>query len=277
MSIRLGTKEIISVRLGNSEAKIMQGISDISANYEKYIGEQKGYAFDGTVKKFTALYPGWYKLEAWGARGGGDGGYRSKGGYACGYIQLAKGEELYICAGGPGADGGYQNYAAAGGFNGGGAGESLNPGYIGGGGGCTHIARLPGLLADIGVANLNKVLLVAGGGGGMGFRADAQAYGGDGGGAAGGNGYGLGTATGGTQTGGAYFGRGGSLPHDQCQVCGGGGGGLYGGTVSWYTSGAGGSGYIGGVLDYNTVSKKSMTTGFNTEHGAAKITYFATR
>lgn len=108
------------------------------------------YAFDylGSVQNLI-LKRGTYKLEVWGAEGGGTGG--GKGGYAVGNISVSPSLNLYIYVGGQGKVG-----LTGGGFNGGG-----NPTYYAfyGGGGATDIR----LNSD----SLYTRVIVAGGGGGF--------------------------------------------------------------------------------------------------------------
>jgi hypothetical protein len=118
-------------------------------------------AFDGTVADFgflngvaqTYVAPqvGKYKVEVWGAQGGGSNG--GKGGYAVGTINLAAGETIAVSVGGQGSRG-------AGGYNGGGGGGSAGQVNIRGfgGGGATDVR--------VGGTGFDKRVIVAGGGGG---------------------------------------------------------------------------------------------------------------
>ncbi len=126
---------------------------------------------------------GTFKIEVWGAQGGGrtavdaygGGGY---GGYSSATLTLTEAAYFYINVGGAGEKGSAYRCAArgfgygGGGYNGGGdvlAGGGSIPiaGTGGGGGGATHIATMSGLLNSAGIKNSpNSVLLVAGGGGG---------------------------------------------------------------------------------------------------------------
>jgi len=123
---------------------------------------------------------------------------------------------------------------------------------------------MSGTLAQIGAANLGKILIVAGGGGGGAYHANnTECYGGPGGGASGSIGFDEngGWATNsqpGTQTSGYAFGQGGPAT-DWGSA---GGGGLYGGTGVYSGCGPGGSGYIGGVpsFTYNGVTYSPSTS-----------------
>lgn len=221
-----------------------------------YFTKSKTYEFQFASKEetFKAPVSGIYRLEAWGASGGGEGGV---GSYSTGKVYLDKDEILYINVGGT-ADGN------KGGYNGGGNGAN-------GGGGATHIAKSSGLLSTLSADN-GSILIVAGGGGGSGVS-------GNGGNAGGMNGlkgadgpctkkYG----NGGTQTAGGTavdsswassgtFGQGGNykVGSSDSEASGGaGGGGYYGGASgtsgSCYGGGGGGSGYIGN----NLLTEKAM-------------------
>lgn len=191
-------------------------------------------------KKFN---PGKYKLECWGARGGGqqDGnsaaGPGGLGGYSYGNLTLLRPTTLHCYSGGIGAVG-YESLSS-GGYNGGGSAwgsSSSEPGC--GGGGASDIR--------INSTSLYARVIVAGGGGGGGEDSgDSVGYGG-------GLSGGTGGAAGGSQTSGGDFGQG-----RHAYDGGGGGGGWYGGlTVSNLTSpptsgpgndnqgGGGGSGYV---------------------------------
>lgn len=235
------------------------------------------FIFNNSFYEFTAPHTGMYKLECWGAQGGGNGG---KGGYSYGEYFLTKGINIYIYVGGR-SD--YKNIA---GYNGGGTGSTD---YLGGysGGGATDI-RLS--------RSLNDRILVAGGGGG---GSNSGKRGGDGGGFnglpgeqgkwsnvgyggtlnAGGNGYLKGD-----------FGQGGNAggAPNWYRNCAGGGGGWYGGGGSTADinagdgSGAGGgSGYasnkiinqkiIAGNLNMPNPDNPNISITGNSGNGRAKI------
>jgi len=255
------------------------------------------YNYTGGVQSFTVPEDGIYMLEVYGAQGGAFGndktyGGGAKGGYSSGYVTLHKNDVLYIAVGGAGMKGGCgwstgkDDYDAAGGYNGGGAGKWYgtgdNPNYkvvASGGGGATHIGKTNNILKDTSVSNL---YIVAGGGGGTGDSCAAgrntTSAGGTGGGTSGGSSssrnYGDNDTTitkeGASQTSGYAYGQGGNQ---------GGGGGFYGGYGAdgsaswnsdggngWITGGTGGSGYIGGVTDGTT------SNGVREGNGYAKIT-----
>ena len=221
------------------------------------------YDFEYTGKEEEIQIPisGIYKLEAWGASGGGSSTMKGLGGYSSGNYTFTKGTTVKVYVGGSGVTA-TSGVAAKGGFNGGG-----NSGVS-----TTNLASSGGGASDIRV-NDNKLssrILVAGGGGGGGCRNDSS-YTCSGGAGGGTNGLLAGTCsaasyigTGGSQTAGglaaAYTanctsyatagtlltgGMGSTYSNgSSTYAAGGGGGGYYGGGGgSRYGGGAGGSGY----------------------------------
>ena len=215
-------------------------------------GNNKDFGYKGTVQTFTVPETGNYRLEVWGAQGGGS----SKGGYAAGDILLNKDEVLYIYVGGQGTVGTFSASPQPGGYNGGANGGRASSDWGGGpsGGGATHIATVSGLLSELS-DNTDKILIVAGGGGGdFGGLGIDDASGGSGGGFKGVKGY-ASTSAGGTQTTGYAFGIG-SPGKNGYYGNGGSGGGFYGGYTSpdpnsANSGGSGGSGYIGNSRSTN--------------------------
>ena len=102
------------------------------------------FSYEGGYRKVT-LPAGTYRLEAWGAQGGSNGG---KGGYTDGVATFTEPTDVYIYVGGSGDNGG---------FNGGEAGSSV-------GGGATDFRLVSG---DT-LAALQSRFMVAGGGGAAG-------------------------------------------------------------------------------------------------------------
>ena len=250
--------------------------------------EEREWTFDyngttganGSIQNFTVPCDGVYKLEVWGAQGGGElSNQQGVGGYSTGLISLTKNNILYIGVGGKGLTGydkNGKNTVISGGYNGGGNGRTWKEMFIvGGGGGATHIALNSnrGELKNY-KDNKDEILIVAGGGGGTGWAGGASTYwpnyyGGFGGGATGKDGSSAATwhGTGGTQT------AGGSQSASECNTIGnqsgfgqggysyctwkdgmgnssGGGGGWYGGGAGCGSGGfgGGGSGYIANSL-----------------------------
>ena len=217
------------------------------------ISKEIAYSSSKENDVFEIPVSGSYKIEVWGASGGGasatyhaDGGY---GGYTTATYNFSKGTKLYLYPGGAGADApAVGDVTRTGGYNGGGGSRGVSNTAFGTGGGASHVALVPGLLKDI---SLGNVLVVAGGGGGGGAFSYYNNYGGNGGGCQGSTGDGGSSGYGGTQTSGGAgrgsgngsgsFGLGGTPTYGS-----GGGGGLYGGGTGYDSgsAGGGGSGYI---------------------------------
>ena len=236
-----------------------------------------GFDYTGAEQTFTAPASGYYKLEAWGAQGGWNGGY---GGYSSGKIFLNKGDVLYVNVGGAGqGDGTHQT--VAGGYNGGGDAIADEDGNTrqGSGGGATHIAKKSGLLSQLesykGTLSSGEdyyvsddIIIVAGGGGGRSNNAALWSglAGGNGGGYIGGDGESVvyysytfqgfgGTQTiGGVNSGDVSNYNEGSFGKGASGAVAGGGGGFFGGGNAYY-SGGGGSGYIAN----SSLTDKHMT------------------
>ncbi len=136
------------------------------------IQELEGGGSDGYVKDVLITKPGYYKLEVWGASGGGGTRTRAgdrasweggRGGYSVGIVYLREGDRLWLYAGGSGTQSD-SGSAIPGGTNGGGAaGAKRNTSTLyarGSGGGASDI-RING-------ESLYHRVIVAGGGGGGG-------------------------------------------------------------------------------------------------------------
>ena len=232
------------------------------------------FDYTGGEQTFIAPVSGTYKLETWGAQGGGHVSVGGYGGYSLGNIFFSKESNLFINVGGQGASSSSENQL--GGYNGGGSGSVQNNyenlRYFSSGGGATHIATKSGLLVAL-EDSKNTILEVSGGGGGAFYSTEGDNLnGGAGGGFFGSSGAqakeGWGTyGKGGTQSAGGYsicdeitckldyatnehdavgfFGSGGS----RGIFSSGGGAGWYGGGGSHHIQSAGGgSGYIGNPL-----------------------------
>lgn len=263
------------------------------------VGTVWNFDYTGSEQTFTVPCSGTYKLETWGAAGGGysdSGGY---GGYSVGNVELNTKSVLYISSG----ESGQSSYEESldGTFNGGG-GSIYQSGfvrYFSSGGGATHIATKSGLLSTLS-DSVSSILIVSGGGGGGYYQAYnplINSKGGSGGGYIGTNGVmsyqGWGSyGYGGTQTSGGYAlcddttCSNNSWPRDKYGIAGfgyggvnsilpssGGGGGFYGGGSSNHVQGAGGgSSYIGNTsltnkamycyncTESNDVSTKTIST-----------------
>ncbi|HHO0207443.1 TPA: glycine rich domain-containing protein, partial [Clostridioides difficile] len=251
---------------------------------------QTEWNFDyiGAGKKVT-LKPGKYKLECWGASGGGpfdEWTECAKGGYSKGELTLKKETILYVYAG----ESGYKKFSNLSdwaGFNGGGRGpnQGVDPKFTTCGGGATDIRLIGGVWND--EQGLLSRIIVAGGGGSIGTSSSSLI--GLGGGIVGGMGVASGTTcTGGTQyeggvtvnsSGNGLFGKGGSG-----NICAGGGGWFGGAGASSSAVGGGGSGYVLTKDSYKPkgyiptseywLENVNSIAGDNTSnaHGYAKIT-----
>ena len=222
------------------------------------------FNYTGNEQIFTAPVAGTYKLETWGAQGGGNtkyiGGY---GGYSTGYIYLSGNQQLYIAIGGAGGYCTGSSCTSVGGYNGGGNCQAYtdSTSTCGSGGGATHIATISGVLSSL-ENNKDNILIVSGAGGGGNYCNDWNfASGGMGGGFNGGAAIDLGApdfsvnggldTKGGTQDSGWRFGLG--RGSDGSNMVGA-GGGYYGGNSTYINGSGGGSGYIGNQL----LANKSM-------------------
>ena len=134
------------------------------------------WKYTGKIETFTAPEKCDYKLECWGAQGGGiinQGKVTPAkgGGYSYGTLKnVGKGKQLFVCVGGQGTAGARNLKNASGGYNGGGKGGygvKNAKGQIllsgGGGGGATHIALSAGLLTQFVDKYQTQLLIVAGG------------------------------------------------------------------------------------------------------------------
>ena len=228
--------------------------------------DQSVFNYTGKEQIFTASTSGYYKLEVWGAEGGGpEGNEGGLGSYSKGLIYLNSGTTAYINVGGTGkVSDNTINSIGLGGYNGGGNGMNSNSGctkfLTGGGGGATHIALKSGTLNTL-ENNKDDILIVAGGGGGGNYcNSYNHGHGGSAGGLVGNPAYNLGEhyqangyGQGGTQS---SFGC--SSKVDYCGTFGNGsssdelgvgaGGGYFGGGGSEINGAGGGSGYIGNTL-----------------------------
>lgn len=255
-------------------------------------GQTYTYGSTGGMQAIT-LPAGTYKLEAYGASGGGNtasgssrGSRGGKGGYTTGTITLKETTTLYIYVGGEGASG---VSTAAGGWNGGGNAVWASTTKIGAGGGATDFRLISGNWNDIN--SLKSRILVAGGGGGSDDTGDASGSynakqpgtfsaplvndndetGGAGGGFTGGGavtsgyeanyGYGSQYSGGAAGAGGVSggFGYGGANTNSGADY-GGGGGGYYGGASGGgaFQGGAGGSSYVSGYTGCDTTYRANQ-------------------
>lgn len=125
--------------------------------------DAQNFPYTGGQQTYTVPENGYYKLEVWGAEGGGsrlsgntNSGLGGKGGYATGTVYLTAGTKLNIYVGGQGKSS--TSGTAAGGYNGGGAGYASSESEPGNGGGGATDIRISG-------TTLYYRAIVAGGGG----------------------------------------------------------------------------------------------------------------
>ena len=236
-------------------------------------GDYQGGEVDANGREYIAQTSGWYKIELWGAAGGGTNG--GKGAYVSGMIYLEANDHLYFYVGEKG------NKAAT--FNGGGAGSSTDSRYYAGGG-ATDVRLVSGSWDD--AESLNSRIMVAAGGGG-----DGGVAGGAGGTLIGGHGSTTNTSSsdptiayGGTQSAGGANGVGShssgtagkfGIGGTGGRYLAGGGGGYFGGGASGVKtdvggSGAGGSSFIigsAGVRAYNGAITRVTNQTFTIHRG----------
>lgn len=239
------------------------------------VNYQKLYEYKPETQKLDIPYNGYYKVELWGASGGGtvdEGTFHENefglGGYVSGEINITKNTLLYVYIGQKGIDATLTEDAVAS-FNGGGGGtwDHSDNESSGGGGGATDIRTVNGGWNDNN--SLRSRIIVAGAGGGQttGYYWGIGNKAGAGGGLTGISNHSINTA--GHQTGGYQFGIGQTgVGYQSTADCGvsGGGGGWYGGTsvpcagTSGNCSAAGGSSYISGHTGSVAVSSTTNSS-----------------
>ena len=239
-------------------------------------GTEFEFNYTGGYQEFIVPTTGFYRIETWGAQGGGrnttgntNAGYGGTGGYSSGVIKLYKDTKLYVYVGGQG--GFSETGLASGGFNGGGYAFATDSGEpAAGGGGATDVRTIAG--------DLYTRFIVAGGGGGGG---EDNEDGGVGGGSTGGR-VSSSCSSNATATAGycgAVFGIGASTAYDG----GAGGGGWYGGgtyngsqdipfenNVNDTNGGNGGSGF---VLSASTATSVPTNYKLNSTWHMTEATY----
>ena len=273
-------------------------ITEIKNKDMLFFNYENEFIYIGTEQEFIVPKTGYYKIELWGAQGGGNDIYKGGlGGYTSGIIQLNKGEKLYLYVGGEGKT----TVENSGGYNGGGNGASSGFGdgtidIYGGGGGATDIRLVSGLWNND--ESLKSRIMVAAGGGGTFAHSENYIMLGGNAGSLIGNSGGLfwnnacidsggsssyAAATGGTQTSGglsankfspSYDGKFGIGMSGYNMVATGGGGGYYGGggTENRDCSaqgGGAGSSFISGYAGVNAIASNGIHTN-NTLHYSGK-------
>jgi hypothetical protein len=239
---------------------------DNSKGLTSTVESDKSLPYAGTPQFWKAPITGWYKFEAYGAKGGFAGSKAGgMGGYSYGELYVLKGQTFGVVVGGEGGhpnhvEGGHSDSYSVPGANYGGRGGGSRDWTNGGGGGGRTEIILSG-----------EVVMIAGGGGGASERGNETDGPGGGGGGGGGDGT---NSLGGKQDssalsstdscegqgGDGYFTRSGD---------GGGGGGLRGGKTKEGHGGAGGSGYV----DANVFSNHGGERGTRDGSGMVVITF----
>ena len=271
------TLEDLNNEIKSFKSKIVVVGKPINFNYT---GDMVfNFDYTGSEQTFTAPVSGTYKLETWGAQGGGTENYLGGvGAYAIGNIKLIANDYLYINVGGSGIISMINNSFnyISGGYNGGGTGTAGGDDtkYItsgGSGGGATHIAKKSGVLSTL--ENFKSdIFIISSGGGGAGVNSYNDyifAYdGGSGGGVNAKIIKGEKTSCNpGSQISGYSFGLGGNYTAATHGAAGG-GSGLYGGTGGGVNApGCGGSSYIG-----NSLLKEKIMYCYNCEESNEEST-----
>ena len=291
-----GTKVTNDTVLKNANTHTLYAkwvIKNVKVNFDLAGGVVETTYTEPKEHTYTVLYNGTYKLETWGAQGGGvsslPGGY---GGYSAGNIELSQNEKLYVYVGEN-----YNGYKSTLSFNGGGSGTySTGENTVNfNGGGATDIRLVSGDWNS--TASLASRIIIAGGGGGY-SNWSTGSKGGSAGGLIGYSGNRVGSivnSTGGTQVSGGYgtenrtdipimgaFGIGGysGLYSSEWIYNSGGGGGYYGGGAGGAISGSvgsasGGSSYISGhtgcvaIISQNDITPKAGCTTGTTDNSCS--------
>ncbi len=131
----------------------------LSNEFYEYLKQPFFFAYIGSSQRFSVPVSGNYKIELWGASGGGSKNLYS---YTSGIIYLNSRFTLYIYVGGKGAD---TNGSGIGGYNGGGNTNHYS-GYCGPSGGGATDVRLVGGEWDNFDSLKSRIMVAAGGGGG---------------------------------------------------------------------------------------------------------------
>ena len=167
--------EVISGNSGDGYAKIVFKKMKRDENYnDNYNSIQKVWTFyhSDLMQTFEVNVSGTYKIELWGAAGGGSDSYSGgKGAYTSGEIYLEKGEKYYIYTGASGNN-------VYKGYNGGGAPYGTSAYY---GGGATDIRTVGDTWNNINSLR-SRIMVAAGGSGASVYGSTWNAYGASGGG-----------------------------------------------------------------------------------------------
>ena len=258
----------ISNITNNTTCEVVFEPKQITVNFDLAGGKVTTTYIGPNEYTYTVPYTGNYKIELWGAQGGGTS--IGNGAYTSGNIDLSEKEKLYFYTGGMGSSNSTQTNS--GGYNGGGYSGNWEGCNSYGGGGSTDVRLSDGSWND--VSGLNTRIMVAAGGAGTGSCVTTTA--GHAGGLIGGDGttnhsdyntaaY-LPKGSTQTETGFAYEttvrqgGFGYAIQSNTLGWGGGGGGGYYGGSNGHGTTGSGGSSYISGHTGCVAIASSSSTT-----------------
>ena len=282
----IGMIAILSARqnkLSYIENKVITKLND---KYDFNVVKVWNFDYTGNYQTFVAPTDGYYKMELWGAQGGGTSG--GKGAYTRGDIYLNKGETIYIYVGN-------QPLLADTIFNGGGDISIRSNGTSNGsrGGGSTDIRLVNGAWNNFDSLK-SRIMVSAGGGGANKWSVDiAGGYGGALFGGSGNARYTNNTVSGATQTQGGItftrnistgengkFGAGGNSFVDNYYYGGGGGSGYFGGAGGSNgredtDSGSGGSSFVSGLDSCMAITEAStenaITFTGNATHYSGKV------
>ena len=247
----------------NNEVKSFKSKIVVVGKPINYTGDTVfNFDYTGTEQTFIAPVSGTYKLETWGAQGGGlDYAVGGFGGYSSGKIKLSQKQNLYVFVGqfSSYVDGMCYDYNENNSFNG------NKQGSCSGGGGATDIR----LLSGENWYNFNSLksrIIIAGGGGGAVYIG----HGGSGGGLVGYDGVGLNSnnnytiGTGATQTSTIFN----PINYNGTTT---GGGGYYTGNLGSSANAGGGSSFISGHNGCDAIKEESTEN--NIIHTGQSIHY----
>ncbi len=144
-------------------------IQFLGKDFEEETFSKTEFNFKNNYEEYDVPKTGYYKIECYGAKGGYSringsiGASGGNGGYISGFIELKKGEKLYVYVGGHGADA-VVGKDAKGGYNGGGLGtwDHSDDEAAGAGGGATDIRLISGEWNNF--ESLKSRIMVAAGG-----------------------------------------------------------------------------------------------------------------
>ena len=165
--IENNSEKIYTIKLFYSDTILSEDLTDsliIKYEFVEHINSYvvATYDYTGTSQTFNVPYNGIYKIELWGAQGGGDTTYTGGfGAYTSGLITLHENDNLYVYVGEYGIN---ENEV----FNNGGTTDytiyHTDEGYGYAGGGSTDIRTVSGTWSDF-ESRKSRIMVAAGGGG----------------------------------------------------------------------------------------------------------------